>query len=467
MNSGGEQTTGEIVILIVEDSSTQAMRLEHLLQRHDYRVIVAGNGRQAIAALEKQVPTLVITDINMPEMDGYELCRWIKDNPKFTQLPVILLTSLSDPKDILRGLECGADNFTVKPYDEEFLLSRIQYVLANLELRRQAAGKEATEIYFAGHKYKLTTDRIHSIDLLLSTYETAVQKNLELTKAKEQLEEQAEQLREKNSQMQEDLAMARELQTAFLPRHYPVFPATASPEQSAVQFCHRYSTTSELGGDFFDILAVSDSEGSVLICDVMGHGVRAALVTAIVRGLIEELKPVAHDPGQFLSELNRSLCAVLKQTVTPLFTTAFYLVADLARGELRYANAGHPAQFHVQRAAQRVEPLGRSKPGPALGVFDSAVYATEKSQLNAQDMVMFYTDGLYELESPEGELFKKEQLLESVRKRLQLPAPQLFDALIGEVKAFAGQAEFDDDMCLVGMEVARLLGQLPASIAGS
>src|SRR4051794_5557182 len=184
MNSAGEHTADETVILIVEDSSTQAMRLEHLLHRHDYQVIVASNGREAIAALETQVPTLVITDINMPEMDGYELCRWIKDTPKFTQLPVILLTSLSDPKDILRGLECGADNFTVKPYDEEFLLSRIQYVLANLELRKRAAGKEATEIYFAGHKYKLTTDRIHSIDLLLSTYETAVQKNLELTKAK-------------------------------------------------------------------------------------------------------------------------------------------------------------------------------------------------------------------------------------------------------------------------------------------
>jgi sigma-B regulation protein RsbU (phosphoserine phosphatase) len=461
MSSASEPSAGETVILIVEDSSTQAMRLEHLLQRRDYRVIVAANGREAIEVLETQVPTLVITDINMPEMDGYELCRRIKDNPRLTQVPVILLTSLSDPKDILRGLECGADNFTVKPYDEEFLLSRIQYVLANLELRRRSGGKEATEIYFAGHKYKLTTDRIHSIDLLLSTYETAVQKNLELTKAKEQLEEQAEQLREKNSQMQEDLAMARELQTAFLPRHYPVFPATASPEQSAIQFCHRYSTTTELGGDFFDILAASDTEGSVLICDVMGHGVRAALVTAIVRGLVEELKPVAHDPGEFLTELNRSLCAVLKQTMTPLFTTAFYLVADLARGELRYASAGHPAPFHVQRGVQQVVPLGRSKPGPALGVFENTVYASETSPLNPRDMIMFYTDGLYELESPEGEFFKKEQLMEAVQRRLNLPAPQLFDALIEEVKAFAGQADFDDDMCLVGMEIARLLGQSP------
>lgn len=456
MNPPDESRSSNPLILIVEDSSTQALKLQHLLERRDYRAMIAANGREAMEVLEKQMPTLVITDINMPEMDGYELCRRIKDDPKLKLLPVILLTSLSDPKDILRGLECGADNFTVKSYDEEFLISRIQYVLANLELRRQAVGKEATEIYFAGHKYRLTTDRIHSIDLLLSTYETAVQKNLELTHAKEQLEVQAEELREKNTQMKEDLAMARELQTAFLPRHYPVFPSSASPDQSAIQFCHRYSTTTDLGGDFFDILALSDTQASVLICDVMGHGVRAALVTAIVRGLIEELKPIAHDPGKFLTELNRSLCAVLKQTVTPLFATAFYLVADLKTRELRFANAGHPPPFHARRSQQALEPLGKGKPGPALGVFEAAAYSAETRPLEAGDMVMLYTDGLYEVESPAGEFFTKAQLNEAVTRRLDAPAPRLFDALLAEIKAFAGGGTFDDDMCLVGMEVQRL-----------
>ena len=457
MNDDSSIPAVETTVLIVEDSPTQAFKLRHLLERHHFKVICALHGKEALAKLAVTIPTLVITDINMPEMDGYELCRHIKDNPAWNQIPVILLTSLSDPKDILRGLECGADNFTVKPYDDEFLLSRIQYVLANLELRRDSLGEKPTEIYFAGHKYKLTTDRIHSIDLLLSTYETAVQKNLELTKAKEQLEAQAQELRERNTMMTEDLAMARELQSAFLPRHFPVFPAKASPEQSAIQFCHRYSTTTELGGDFFDIIAVSDTQGSILICDVMGHGVRAALVTAIVRGLVEELKPISDDPGKFLTELNRSLCAVLKQTVTPIFTTAFYLVADLARGELRYANAGHPPPFHVQRAAQVVEPLRRLKPGPALGLFEHSVYSMERCALHAEDMLMLYTDGLYEVESPTGELFSMEQLIEAVRHRLTLPAPQLFDELLAEIKGFAESAAPEDDMCLVGMEVKRLL----------
>ena len=457
MTSSEQSGAGDVKILIVEDSKTQQLKLHHLLERHGYRVTSAPNGLEAMGAIASAHPTLVITDINMPKMDGFELCRRIKDDAGLKSIPVILLTSLSDPQDILKGLECGADNFVVKPYDEEFLLSRIQYVLANLELRRQAGGKDATEIYFAGHKYQLTSDRIHSIDLLLSTYETAIHKNLELRKAKEKLEEQAEELREKNSQMQAELAMARELQTAFLPRHYPVFPANASPERSAIQFCHRYSTTTELGGDFFDILALSDMEGGVLICDVMGHGVRAALVAAIVRGLVEEMKPLAHDPGKFLTELNQGLCAVLKQTVTPLFVTAFYLVADLGRKELRFANAGHPAPFHLRRSAGAVEALsGATRPGPALGIFDQTVYLTERRPLLARDMVMLYTDGLYEVEGPDGEFFDKQQLIEAVTRRLPLPAPQVFDELLAEILAFSAKQEFEDDMCLVGMEVSDL-----------
>ncbi len=253
MNALPDFPTQDVDILIVEDSptQTQTLKLQHVLERHGCRVVAARNGGEALAALAVQVPTLVITDINMPEMDGYELCQRIKDDPRFKELSVILLTSLSDPKDILRGLECGADNFIVKPYDEELLISRIQYVLANLHLRRAAQNKPVTEIFFAGRKYQLHLGRMHSIDLLLSTYETAVQKNLELSRAEAKLEAQAGLLREKNAEMAADLEMARELQAAFIPRHYPVFPSHSSPERSALQFCHRYTTTTELGGDFF------------------------------------------------------------------------------------------------------------------------------------------------------------------------------------------------------------------------
>ncbi len=460
MNTHDPVPAGHGDILIVEDSPTQTLKLQHVLEQHGYQIHPpARDGREALAALALHRPTLVITDINMPGMDGYELCRRIKDNPSLTDLPVILLTSLGDPKDILRGLECGADNFIVKPYDDEFLLTRIQYVLANLELRRQAGGSHVSEIFFAGRKYQLTTDRIHSLDLLLSTYETAVQKNIELNLAKEQLEEQAVLLREKNAQMEADLEMARELQTAFLPRHYPVFPATASPERSALHFCHRYSTSTELGGDFFDILALSDTVAGVLICDVMGHGVRAALVTAIVRGLVEELRDDATDPGLFMTALNASLCAILRQTTTPLFSTAVYLVVNSASGTLRWANAGHPAPFHVRRTAGTVERLHQpaEKPGPALGLIDTAAYTAHERTAEAGDLLMLFTDGLYEIDGADGALFEMSQLHDAITRHRAEPTPQLFDTLIAELHAFAATGAFGDDMCLVGVDLTRLL----------
>lgn len=458
MNTTDGTTTPGASVLIVEDSPTQAMKLMHVLDRHGYQASIARNGNEALVMLAAQVPTLVITDINMPEMDGYELCQRIKDNPLLKDLPVILLTTLSDPKDILRGLECGADNFIVKPYDEEFLLSRIQHVLANLELRLASKGKPVTEIFFAGRKYQLNSGRIHSLDLLLSTYETAVQKNLELSRAKEKLEEQAGLLREKNAEMEADLEMARELQAAFIPRHYPVFPARSSPELSALQFCHRYTTTTELGGDFFDIRALSDTVSSVLVCDVMGHGVRAALVASILRGLTEDLKPIASEPGRFLTEINRSLCAILKQTPTQMFVTAFYLVIDLQQGELRSATAGHPSALHVRRTAGSVEPLmADGETGPALGIFDAAVFAPLRRPVSAQDMVMLFTDGLYEVECADGSIFDKEGLRAVVTRLSRLPTPQLFDELLSSIRQNAATGDFDDDMCVVGVDIMRLL----------
>lgn len=450
--------TREVAVLIVEDSLTQAMKLQHILERHRHRVTTARNGEEALAALApgRALPRIVISDINMPRMDGYELCSRIKDDARLKSLPVILLTSLSDPKDILKGLECGADNFIVKPYDEEFLLSRIEYVLANQELREN--GRNGTEIFFAGHKYRLTSERIHSIDLLLSTYETAVQKNLELSKAKEMLEAQAEELREKNAQMEADLDMARELQTAFLPSVYPRFSGGGPAAESALTFCHRYSTTTELGGDFFDVLEISKSQAGVFICDVMGHGVRAALVTAIVRGLVEELTPLAGDPGRFLTEMNDSLCAILKQTLTPLFASAFYGVVDVAAGVVRYANAGHPSPFLLRRGAgkvERIEPPG-ARPGRALGVFEKLAFQSAEQPLAAGDAILLFTDGLYEVQGADESFYDIEMLTSAISRRAALPTPVLFDELLAEIKEYSSAKKFEDDVCLVGIDIARI-----------
>jgi len=269
-----------------------------------------------------------------------------------------------------------------------------------------------------------------------------------------ELSRSREELRAKNQLMEDNLRMAREIQTAMLPQQYPVFPQTAAPEQSAFQFSHRYQPAEAVSGDFFSVAQISDTEAGVFICDVAGHGVRAALVTAMIRALAEELKPLARDPGNFLRKLNSDLCAILKNTGSPMLTTAFYLVADWQAGVVLFANAGHPKPLIIHRATGRVEPLandcGHSQ--PALGLFEDPPYETTQAAIVPGDFLMLFTDGLYEVQGANEELYSQQRLLVDVQNHLGEPAGEMFDHLLETIRAFANDREFEDDVCLVGLE---------------
>ncbi len=189
-------------ILIVEDSPTQAERLKFILERHGYLFSVARNGREAIAAIRERLPALVISDIVMPDMDGYQLCGHIKKDEKLKNIPVILLTSLTDPVDVVKGLESGADNFIFKPYDEAYLANQIAYMLANRRLRENESTQTGVEIFFSGRKFVITSDRQQILNLLLSTYEAAVQKNRELAAARDELRQSNEHLQSANNELE-------------------------------------------------------------------------------------------------------------------------------------------------------------------------------------------------------------------------------------------------------------------------
>ena len=181
-------------ILLAEDSPTQSLRLQNTLEKNGFTVTAAPDGRAALGVLATLRPTLVISDIQMPEMDGYELCRHLKADPALRDIPLILLTSLSAPQDIIRGLECGADNFVVKPFEEAILLARIHSVLANRLLSHGQDEAGGIEIEFAGERYRIEAGRRQILNLLLSTYETAVKTNLDLIRAHEDLKSAQAQL---------------------------------------------------------------------------------------------------------------------------------------------------------------------------------------------------------------------------------------------------------------------------------
>ena len=272
------------------------------------------------------------------------------------------------------------------------------------------------------------------------------------------LAERTEQLHKKNQQIEEELKMARELQLAMLPQDFPVIAADAAGS-GALDFYSYYLPGGTVSGDFFDVFQLSESAVGVFICDVMGHDVRAALVTAMLRALVEDLSATAASPGELLEEMNLALFKVFRQAGTTMFATAFYLVADVATGRLAYANAAHPHPMQLARSTGAVEVLnhdGLVKKGPALGLFREAKFPTCTRPMNAKDLLVFYTDGLIEEESPSGEIFSQERLAETIAHLHALPPKEMLAKTLDEIRRFAGHSEFSDDVCLLGVAVQRL-----------
>lgn len=354
---------------------------------------------KALAELKLTRFELVLLDYNLPDGDGLEVLAQIHRLPLAQQPAVIMLTASGNEAVAVEAMKRGAQDYLGKAGLEVLpLLRALQTALAQKRLAAQVAAYHA--------------------------------------------------------QIEADLQMARHLQQSLLPDRYPVFPQAAAPDQSALRFCHRFLPAAQLAGDFFSVLSLSNTQAGVFICDVMGHGVRSALVTAMLRALVDDIAHRRSDPGQFLAEMNRRLRGLLKQTETPLFATAIYLIADLATGEMRYASAGHPQPLHLQSHTGAVVPLPLpAHAGPALGLFGDAKYVTAQSPLAIGDMLLLFTDGLFEVtHADDDDYFGQERVLEAVRARRELPPEKLLDELIGTVRAFSGGAEFSDDVCLLAMQ---------------
>jgi phosphoserine phosphatase RsbU/P len=280
-----------------------------------------------------------------------------------------------------------------------------------------------------------------------------VQNALLLTNIRD-LEERDRVIRHKNEQMETDLRMATELQQALMPNVYPSFPL--QPEgATALRFYHRYLPASMMGGDFFHIARLSNDTAGICICDVMGHGVRAALITAMLRALIETHAAEAADPGRFLTELNSEFTRILKQTGTLVFATVLYCVINITERAARFARAGHPAPLHVRRTAGEVGTVasGEGYSGPAIGLIPNAQFKTSEAKLSPGDFLLFFTDGIIEMEDKRDRDFGIEGLQQSIRSNVHQPTESLLEAIISDVYNFAGSRVLTDDACLVVAEL--------------
>jgi serine phosphatase RsbU (regulator of sigma subunit) len=268
----------------------------------------------------------------------------------------------------------------------------------------------------------------------------------------EQLEEE---IAFKTGEIQRDLQFAREFQEALMPRDYPQVPSQTCTDPLALNFHHVYMPASSVGGDFFDVLKLDDHRAGVFIADVMGHGARSALVTAILRTLLQDLSSEADDPARFLELMNHHFYGLVEQSKQFIFVSAFYLIVDTQKALATYASAGHPSPLVAERRRETVRPLIQNlHDNPALGLFRESHYTSFTSFTTAGDLFLLYTDGVIEATNMKDEEFGHERLCHVLKENLKRDVTGLTDSVIEAVNQFRGSRALSDDICLVAVEVA-------------
>ena len=268
------------------------------------------------------------------------------------------------------------------------------------------------------------------------------------------LEEQQREINLKNAQIETDLRMSRELQQALLPVHYPTFPPEAEATVSSLKFCHHYYPFGVVGGDFFHVRQLSDFIAGIFIADVMGHGVPAALITAMLRALLEKCGEEATNPSQLLAQINNETTKILAQinNVT-LFATALYLIVDAKNGSIRYATAGHPSPILIRNRLGLVETMEHPDPGTILGIFENAIFPMHEMTIEPDDRILLFTDGLFEFEDRQGLEFGLQRLMDTVEKGINLPISEAVESLITNVRNYSKNNQFSDDVCLLAVDI--------------
>jgi sigma-B regulation protein RsbU (phosphoserine phosphatase) len=272
----------------------------------------------------------------------------------------------------------------------------------------------------------------------------------DLVKAQREATALAVELQIRNKAYEEELQLAREIQQALASGS---FPQTRSADGRSFGFGARYIPISGLAGDFYEVVPVNEHCVGMLICDVMGHGVRSALIVAMLRGLLEKQHGQATDPAAFLRGLNDGLASILERAGATMFATAFYAVADLSADTLRYACAGHPGPIVAGPGGVRQLAPTRCEKGPGLGLIPGAAYPVGEASLGDIERMILFTDGVLEAENREGEPFFEMRLMEIVGASAGLSLDGMLDAVLSSVLAFSEGQHFDDDVCLLAIEI--------------
>jgi len=268
----------------------------------------------------------------------------------------------------------------------------------------------------------------------------------------------ADEMRLIKNEIEDEIRMAGELQKTFFPRCYPAFPEGASNKEGCVEFLHRFHSCSAVSGDYCSILRLSDTEVGIFMCDVCGTGVRAALGTALIRGMVQELAPLGLEPGAYLARMNELLFPLLGHERFQFEVTACYLVMDVASGQIRLANAKHslPLHFKAGRGAQWLLEE-RSLCGGALAMQPDTRYSTVECRIEPGDVVILFSAGLLSVQNVLDAAYGEKRLLDSAHSLVGEPLSVIFKRLEDDALAFSDAGCFSDDVCMVGFHLHKLL----------
>jgi len=386
-NSGAAQPAS---ILVVDDTPANLQVLAGMLKDRGYKVRPVLSGKLALLAAQRDPPDLILLDINMPEMNGYEVCEHIKADDTLKGIPIIFISALTEPLDKVKAFAIGGVDYLTKPFQMEELHARVE---THLKLRR--------------------------LQMELEEYS----RHLELARERLKL----------------DLELAREVQRGFLPLRMLEVPG--------YEFFAHYESAYEIGGDYYDFILLPQGRVGILLGDVAGKGVVAALLMAQLCANAKFCMLTEPNPPTAITKLN---ALMIHSGIADRFVTLVAAVLDPANHTVTLVNAGHPPPLIYHRATRTVgEAISSAVAGLPLGVQDGFEYASCQIELEPGDSILAFTDGVTEATDTQDLQLQTKGLYAAVQGEAY-STRELGEQVVKVVKQFAtGRSQFDD-IALVG-----------------
>ncbi|NWJ97553.1 MAG: SpoIIE family protein phosphatase [Chloroflexi bacterium] len=399
-------------VLVVDDVQENVELMEAILLTKGFSVLTARSGPEALELIETKPLDLILLDVMMPGMDGFEVTRRIRANASLPYIPIVLVTALQDNDARVTGLEAGADEFLSKPFSQPELVARSRALV-----RLKQSYQQLLEI---------------------------AEENQRLNRL----------LRTENSRMSQELERTREAQLRLMPQ--------SAPPYRGVSFTAYYNPALEVGGDYYDYFKLDDHRFVVLVGDAVGKGGAAVLGVAITKSLVAaEFSPglnsgddqpqaqegTKFNPANLLSHLNQIMCSTLESSQTEI--TLWCGMVDLEHRMIHYSNAGHPFPYLCQYRQSENKVIELKQGGLPLGLFLNAEYVNREVSFERGDRLVLYSDGITEGQNHHGSLFSAERLAAVLLEAGGVGPQDLRKKVLATLDSFCEGAPQSDDRTLV------------------